>query len=123
MNDDDVKKIMFIMRQAPHGTIYSYEGLETILVFGAFEQEMSMAFIGDGIFAAVKGQDTEGIGIKGFIKTYGVLEDYGVDHMYVDKESMEERGLTPEDFVVDVEVVSAAEIGRIMEEQHATIPY
>ncbi|MBF0170000.1 MAG: sulfurtransferase complex subunit TusC [Nitrospinae bacterium] len=120
---DDMKKIMFLMRQAPHGGIYSYEGLETILIFAAFEQDLSMVFVGDGVFALVKGQDTTGIGIKGYIKTYGVLEDYGVEHMYVDKASMEARGLTTDDFAVPVEVVDAATISALMEEQHAVIPY
>ncbi|MEE1575991.1 MAG: sulfurtransferase TusC, partial [Deltaproteobacteria bacterium] len=29
-DDEVVKKIMHIMRRAPHGSIYSYEGLEMI---------------------------------------------------------------------------------------------
>lgn len=120
---DDMQKIMFLMRQGPHGGIYSYEGLETILIFAAFEQDLSMTFVGDGVFALVKAQDTEGIGIKGYIKTYGVLEDYGVEHMYVDKASMETRGLTPDDFAVPVEVVEADRIAELMEEQDAVIPY
>lgn len=122
---EKTEKIMFLMRQAPHGSIYSYEGLETILIFAAFEQDLSMAFVGDGVFALIKAQNTEGIGIKGYIKTYGVLEDYGVEHMYVDKVSMEARGLTPEDFVDDlpIEIVDADRLGDLMEEQHAVIPY
>ena len=117
------KKIMFVMRKAPHGSIYSYEGLETVLILASFEQDLSMAFIGDGVFALVKTQDTKPIGIKGFIKTYGALEDYDVNKIYVDKKSMEDRGLTPEDFAIPVEVVEAGRIAAIMEEQHTTIPY
>lgn len=117
------KKIMFIMRKAPHGSIYSYEGLETVLITAAYEQDMTMAFVGDGVFALVKGQDTSSIGIKGFIKTYGALEDYDVNKIYVDRQSMEERGLTLDDFAIPVEVKQAEEIAALMEEQHATIPY
>lgn len=121
--NENIQKIMFIMRHAPHGTIYSYEGLETVLIMAAYEQDLSMAFVGDGVFALVKDQDTSDIGIKGFIKTYGALEDYEVEKLYVDRQSMEERGLTPDDFAVPVEVKEAKEIAAIMEEQHATIPY
>ena len=123
--DTTPKKIMFLMRQAPHGTIYSYEGLETILIFAAFEQDLSMTFVGDGVFALVKAQNTEGIGVKGFIKTYGVLEDYGVEHMYVDKKSMDGRGLVPEDFVDDlpIEFVETDRLGELLDEQHAVISY
>jgi len=122
-NDQDAKKIMFIMRSAPHGTIYSYEGLETVLIMAAFEQDLTMVFIGDGLFALVKDQVTDDIGVKGFIKTYGALDDYEVEKIYVDRISMEERGLGPESFAIDVEVKEAEEIAAIMENQHATIPY
>ncbi len=122
-NDQNVKKIMFVMRSAPHGTIYSYEGLETVLIMAAFEQDLTMVFIGDGLFALVKDQMTDDIGIKGFIKTYGVLDDYEVEKIYVDRISMEERGLVPEDFAIDIEVKEAEEIAAIMENQHAIIPY
>ncbi|MBI4665863.1 MAG: sulfurtransferase complex subunit TusC [Nitrospinae bacterium] len=121
--NENVKKIMFIMRQAPHGSIYSYEGLETVLIMAAFEQDLSMAFIGDGVFALVKGQDTSALGIKGYIKTYSALEDYGVEKYYVDRRSMEERGLKPEDFAIPVEVVEDSQIAAFMEEQDACIPY
>ncbi|MGK7345568.1 MAG: sulfurtransferase complex subunit TusC [Candidatus Nitrospinota bacterium M3_3B_026] len=121
--NENVKKIMFVMRKAPHGTIYSYEGLETVLIMAAYEQDLSMAFVGDGVFALVKGQDTEELGVKGFIKTYNVLEDYGVENIYVDRQSLEERGLSEDDLAIPVQVASAEEIAKVMEEQHATIPY
>lgn len=123
MENENVKKIMFVMRQAPHGTIYSYEGLETVLIMAAFEQQLCMAFIGDGVFVLCKTQDTAELGIKGFVKTYTALEDYGVENMYVDRRSMEERGLSEDDFIVPVQVVDAEEITKLMEAQDACIPY
>ncbi|MBI4828178.1 MAG: sulfurtransferase complex subunit TusC [Nitrospinae bacterium] len=117
------KKIAFVMRHAPHGSIYSYEGLETVLIVAAYEQDLSLIFAGDGVFALVAAQDTSAVGIKGFIKTYRVLDGYDVNKIYVDRESMEKRGLKPEDFIIPVEVKEAEEIAAIMEEQHATIPY
>lgn len=53
-DDETVKKIMHVMRQAPHGTIYTYEGLEMILVMAAYDQEISVAFIDDGVYALKK---------------------------------------------------------------------
>ncbi|VAX19068.1 tRNA 5-methylaminomethyl-2-thiouridine synthase subunit TusC [hydrothermal vent metagenome] len=121
--NENVKKIMFVMRKAPHGTIYSYEGLETVLIMAAYEQDITMTFIGDGVFALLKDQNTEKLGIKGFIKTYGALEDYDVEKIFVDRESMERRGVKSEDFAIPVEVKEAEEIGKLMEEQHALITY
>ncbi len=120
-DDETVKKIMHVMRQAPHGTIYTYEGLEMILIMAAYDQDISVAFIDDGVYALKKGQDTEGIEIKGFSKTFGALEGYDVEKLYVDQISLEERGLTENDLVVDVEVLSSAEIGKIMTKQDVVV--
>lgn len=117
----NVKKIMHVLRHAPHGTIYTYEGLEMILIMAAYEQDLSLAFIGDGVYALKKNQDTAGIGIKGFARTFMALEGYDVEKLYVDRHSLEERGLTEDDLVVDVELLSSAEIGRLMKDQDLII--
>jgi len=120
---EESKKIMFVMQKAPHGTIYPYEGLEFILIAGAYEQDISLAFVGDGVYNLKKDQDTSELGIKGFVKTYRTLDDYDINKIYVDKKSMEDRGLTAGDFVVDVEVKTSAEINEIMNQQHAIFPF
>ena len=116
-DDEIVKKIMHVMREAPHGTIYTYEGLEMILIMAAYDQDISVAFIDDGVYALKKGQNTEGIEMKGFAKTFGALDGYDVEKLYVDQISLEERGLTEDDLVVDVEILSSAEIGKLMAKQ------
>ncbi|MBF0585993.1 sulfurtransferase complex subunit TusC [Prosthecochloris sp. N3] len=121
--DNSIKKIMHVMRHAPHGSIYTYEGLEMILIMAAYEQDLSVAFIGDGVYALKKGQETSGIDIKGFAKTFLALEGYDVEKLYVDETSLQERGLTEDDLLVDVEVMSAADIGRLMNEQDVVIPH
>lgn len=121
MENMKIKKIMHVMRRAPHGTIYSYEGLEMILIMATYEQDLSIAFIGDGVYALKKEQDTAAIGIKGFSKTFRALEGYDVEKFYVDQVSLEERGLTKKDLVLDVEVLSSTEIGKLMKEQEVII--
>jgi tRNA 2-thiouridine synthesizing protein C len=121
MSDTNIRKIMHVMRHAPHGTIYTYEGLEMILIMAAYEQDLSVAFIGDGVYALKKGQETSGIGIKGFARTFMALDGYDVEKLYVDRASLEERGLGEEDLLVDVEVMDSPEIGRLMAGQDVII--
>ena len=87
----------------------------------AYDQDISVAFIDDGVYALKKGQNTEDIEIKGFAKTFGALDGYDVEKLYVDQISLEERGLTEDDLVVDVEVLSSAEIGKLMAEQDLVV--
>ena len=88
------KKFLYINRKAPYGTIYALESLEVVLIGAAFEQDVSLAFIDDGVFQLVDGQNAAGIGMKNFAKTYRALGDYEVRKLYVERESLAERGLT-----------------------------
>jgi len=91
------KKFLYMNTKAPYGTIYALESLEVVLIGAAFEQDVSLAFIGDGVYQLTRGQKTDGIGMKCFAPTYAALGDYEVTKIYVEKESMEERGLSLDD--------------------------
>lgn len=77
----------------------------------------------DGVFEIVKGQDTAGIEMKNFSPTYRALEMYDVEKLYVTKESLDARGLTEDDLLVDVTVMSAAELADLMEEQDVILSF
>ncbi len=116
-------KIMFMMRKAPYGTIYSFEGLEAVLIMGAYEQDISLLFVDDGVYSIKKGMDTSALGIKDFSPTFRVLDGYDIEKLYIDKESMETRGLTLDDFVVEPEVLDKDQIAKLMEEQDVVFPF
>ncbi|GMT42882.1 MAG: sulfurtransferase TusC [bacterium] len=116
-------KFLFLMKKAPHGSIYPYEGLEVILIMAAYDQLINVAFVEDGVLSLVKGQDTSAIGVKDFSNTLRILEDYGVEHLYVDKESLEARGLKEEDLITPVEVVEKEKISSVMREQDVVLPF
>ena len=118
-----VKKFMYVNRRAPHGTVYAQESLEVVLIGAAFDQDVSIVFLDDGVYQIRKDQDTSAIGTKNFAKTFRALEMYDVEKLYVEKESMEARGMTVEDLNVDVEVKTAEEIGRLMEEQDVILTF
>ncbi|MEN8129886.1 MAG: sulfurtransferase complex subunit TusC [Pseudomonadota bacterium] len=94
-----IKKFLYVNRRAPYGTIYALESLEVVLIGAAFEQDVSLAFLDDGIYQLTKGQNTQGIGMKNFSRTYSALGDYEVTKIYVDKDSLAERGLTLDDLL------------------------
>lgn len=123
MEGGEIKKFAYVNRKAPYGTIYALESLEVVLIGAAFEQDVSLIFIDDGVFQITKGQDTAGIEMKNFSPTYRALEMYDVEKLYVAKESLEARGLTEDDLLVDVTVMSAAEIADLMEEQDVILSF
>ena len=116
-----VKRFMYVNRRAPYGTIYALECLEVVLVAAAYDQDVSVVFLDDGVCQLKKNQDTTGIGMKNFSKTYGALDDYGIDKIYVEKESLVSRGLTADDLVIPVEVLAADDLREIMAQQDVVI--
>jgi tRNA 2-thiouridine synthesizing protein C len=118
-----VKKFLYVNRRAPYGTIYALESLEVVLIGAAFEQDVSLAFIDDGVYQLAKGQDTKGLEVKNFSPAFRALEDYDVSKLYVDEESLRARGLSAEDLVVPVEVVSAGRMAEIMESQDVVLSF
>jgi tRNA 2-thiouridine synthesizing protein C len=131
------KKFLYINRKAPYGTIYALESLEVVLIGAAFEQDVSLAFIDDGVFDLIDGQDSAGIGMKNFSKTYRALGDFEVRKLYVERESLEERGLTQADLMPivyedenedyaekpSVHLVDRAEMARIIGENDVVLSF
>ena len=112
-----VKKFLYINRRAPHGSIYAHEALEVVLIGAAFDQDVSLAFIDDGVYQLKKNQDTSDINTKNFSKTYGALEMYDVEKLYVERESLEQRGLSEDDLMVDVKILTSDEMKKIIDER------
>jgi len=131
------KNFMFVNRKAPYGTVYALESLEVVLIGAAFEQNVSLSFIGDGVYQIAKNQKTDGIGMKNFSPTYKALGDYEVTKLYVEKESLEARGLTIDDLMdltwedededyaekPSIILVSSAELAAVMDEQEVVLSF
>ena len=134
---DQKKKFLYINRKAPYGTIYALESLEVVLIGAAFEQEVALAFLDDGVFQLLEGQDTAGIGMKNFSKTYRALGDFEVRKLYVARESLEERGLSQTDLMPivyedenedyaekpSIHLVDRAEIARLIGESDVVLSF
>ncbi|WP_296700538.1 sulfurtransferase complex subunit TusC [Thiocapsa sp. UBA6158] len=132
-----VKKFMYLNRKAPYGTIYAWEALEVVLIGAAFDQDVSVMFIDDGVYQLTKGQDTKAIGMKNFSPTFRTLGDYEVKKIFVDRASLEARGLSQDDLVEIawedfeteeeieniVEVIDSARVGELMNESDAIFSF
>jgi tRNA 2-thiouridine synthesizing protein C len=51
------------------------------------------------------------------------LDGYDVEKLFVERESMDERGLTEADLLVPVEVLSSAEMAALMAEQDVVLSF
>ena len=118
-----VKKFMFVNRKAPYGTVYALEGLEVVLISAAFDQDVSLVFLDDGVYELVKGMNTKDLEMKNFSPTYRALEGYDIEKLYVERESLAARGLSEADLVVPVEVLGSGELAELMSRQDVVISF
>ena len=138
MSDEaKVKKFMYVNRKSPYGTIYALESLEVVLITAAFDQDVSLAFLDDGVFQLTKNQNTDGIGMKNFSPTFSALGDYDIKKIYIEKESLDERGLSVDDLQDltwededndyeekgSIHVVNKEELSQIMNEQDVMLSF
>ncbi len=131
------KKFLYVNRKPPHGSIYALESLEVVLIGAAFEQDVSLAFVDDGVYQLLRNQDTGGIGSKNFSPTFRALGDYDVNKIYVERESLELRGLTKDDLMEltyededddwaekdSIRIVDSEELGAIFEQQDVLLNF
>jgi len=132
---EDIKKFMFVNTKAPYGTVYALESLEVVLISAAFDQDVSIAFCDDGVFQIANNQNTEASGMKNFSPAYKALGDYDINKLYVEKESLEERGLSLDNLMdltyededddwaekPSIKLVSRAELADLMDGQDVVI--
>jgi len=131
------KKFLYVNRKAPHGSIYAQESLEVVLIAAAFEQDVSLAFVDDGVYQLMQNQDTTSLGSKNFSPTYKALGDYDVSKIYVERESLELRGLGKDDLMPltyededddwaekdSIHVISGEELAEIIDQQDVILNF
>lgn len=137
MSEGKIKQFLYLNRKAPYGTVYALESLEVVLIAAAFDQDVGLAFVDDGVYQLAKGQDTKAVEMKNFSPVYNALGDYGITKLYVEKESLDERGLTLDDLMnviyedenddyaekQSIRLVSRAEMAAMMETQDIVLSF
>ncbi len=125
------KKFMYINRRAPYGSIYGLESLDVVLAGAAFEQEVCLAFIDDGVYQLKRSQQPSVLGMKHYTRTFGALVDFEVNSVYVEEESMNARGLKKTDLLeiqLDdqsnaVKIVSTQELTQLIQQQDIILQF
>jgi len=90
-----------------------------------------LPLFGDGVYQLKADQDSSDSDQKNFSPIYQALGDYDVSKLYVEQESLDERGLTLEDLMPltyededddwaekdSIRVISRAEMAELMDQQ------
>jgi tRNA 2-thiouridine synthesizing protein C len=116
-------KVAVVMRKAPYGSVYTAEGLRTLMGIAVFEMDISVIFMDDGVYALAKGQNPGKLEMKPLGDAFPMLGEMGVQHFYVHDGSLAERGLTTDGLVLPAEVVTGSQIAQILQESGKVLPF
>ncbi|HXP97964.1 MAG TPA: sulfurtransferase complex subunit TusC [Telmatospirillum sp.] len=108
------KRFLFVNRKAPFGSGQAGEMLDAALIAASFDQHVHLAFLDDGVFQLIKHQRPDTLEQRDFASTFLDLAEYDIDHVWVERDSLAERGLTETDLLIPVTLVDRATLSRMM---------
>ena len=114
------KSLALLNSKAPFAHSAGKDSLDIALIFGSFEQPVSLFFQGDGVWQLISRQDGNIISVKDYLKTFAALEFYDIESVYVSENSLQERDLTDDFHIDEVQVLSSIEFAEKLS-SHQTI--
>jgi sulfur relay (sulfurtransferase) DsrF/TusC family protein len=109
------KNIVVILRKPPHGSLYPAEGLRVAVAISA--SETKVVSLEDSVYAFLKEAD-----MTLYKHHLDFLKETEVP-VFIDKDSLKERGLTAKDLVDAVMVKERSEILNTIAEADATLAF
>ena len=111
-----MKSYLFILRSAPHNGCVIQEMLDIILTTAAFEQQATLLLLDDAVFSLKNNQQPEKYAEKDTAAIFKALEIYDVNDIYIEAESLQERGLEVADLTLPVQEIQRKNIADLMKQ-------
>ena len=110
-----MKSVLIRMSKSPLNGLISGEQLETAMVAATFEQEVSILFIGDGVFNLLPDQATQEVKGYNIAKMLLALPTFEVNNLFVCERSLEHRQIGVSNLSKNAKVISFEEQRRLIE--------
>ncbi len=104
------------MSHAPHSGANLQETLDAVLTAAAFDQQVGLLFLDDGVLQLHQGQNPEKAGLKDTAAIFQALKIYDVNLYFVEIESLQSRGLKPSNLLLPVQEIYRKDIHSLLQE-------
>lgn len=116
-----MRKLLLIIRNAPYGTANVGEGLRAAIALAGMDMDTTVVLMDDAVFAALKGQEAEAIGMNSLGEVIESAKKYGAKP-YVHSESLQQRSIDKDD-LINVEIIDTVSVANLIHEADATITF
>jgi len=105
-----LSQLTYLFRSAPHGSAAGREGVDALLAASAYCEDISVIFLGDGVYQLLSGQQPQSILSKDYAPMLKLFDLYDIEQVYVCHSSLAERGLAQADLVIDAEMLDVDQV-------------
>ncbi len=112
--DTPRKSMLIVARHSPYGGGPAQPGLDLALAAAAFEQDVALLFLGDGVQQLRADQDGHLLGVKTIGKQLASLPLYDVSTVYADSEAAQRLGVDLAASPVPVQALDPAACARLL---------
>ena len=116
-----MKKILFMITKAPYGTSSAGEGFRAATALAGMDLDVTILLIEDGVFAALKGQKAETIGMKQLLEAIESAKEYGAK-VLVHSESLKRRGIGQSE-IADVQIIDTQGLADLLQNFESTLRF
>jgi tRNA 2-thiouridine synthesizing protein C len=107
------RRILIQCRCAPYGSSRARDAVEVAMACGAFDQTVSLLFLGHGVLALSKDQQPVAGSARNLAKLLGALPDYGIDTVCVERDALANHGLTEQNLCLPVKLTSTEDMATL----------
>ena len=115
------KTFLFVMRKPAHSGAFVRETLDIVLTTAAFDQTVSLLLLDDAVFNLKRGQHV-GLGLRDTAAMFEALPLYEVNNIYVEYESLLERGMQGQDFILPVQAIARTAVSAFLAQFDVIFP-
>ena len=115
--------ILILQRHAPYGSSIAREGLDFILTSAAYDQNLTVLFLGDGVFQLISNQDSKAIELKNHASALEVLPLYDVENLYVIEEDLNDRAINKNQLIDGINIISRQQSKAIIARHNKVIGF
>lgn len=112
-----------IISNPPFNAISGKEGVDLALVCAAFDHQVNLIFVDQGVLHLVNNQDGSFFLDKLHDKQLGALEYYEIENLYAENESLARFQLTNKDLLDSVKCISSTKIRQLVNSSTHTVNF
>ena len=117
------KRQLVVIRQTPYGNSLARAALDAALTAAAFEQAVSLLFLGEGVLQLLPAQDSTVINTRNIARLIASLPLYDIETLHVDADALNRYSIAAQDLPQNLKLLDAADIHQLIAEHDHVLSF